>query len=182
MPDRPNRAPRRATCWLALALATGLAATPGRAASLQRQDIDILGRALAFLDPAVPAGAIVAIVYAADDPASRRDAEALLEQFGPGLATASGVLPARLVESSTLAGGQYGLIVAAAGAPAGVVAAAARAQHVLCVTGDVAAVQAGTCTLALRSAGRVEILLNRDAASQSGQRFTTAFRIMVHEL
>jgi hypothetical protein len=86
------------------------------------------------------------------------------------------------VASTALAASRFALIITALGAASREVIEAARAQHALCVTADLAAVQAGTCTMAIQSDRRVEIFVNREAASQAGLTFATAFRIMVHEL
>ena len=92
------------------------------------------------------------------------------------------MLTPRLVDTDELAATAFSLVIVAAGANSEAVARAARAQHVLCVTADQAAVQQGVCTMAIRSTSRVEILLNYQLARASGVSFATAFRMMVHEL
>lgn len=167
---------------LALVLTAGVPAPSGQAASLQPQDVQILAKALGFLDPPVLPSALLAIVYTPGDAASYGDAEALAQQIGAGLQTQQGMLHPVLIASTALATRSFGLLIAASGAASEAVIAAARAQRVLCVTGDLAAVHAGTCTMAIRSGRKVEIFINRDVATRSGLRFATAFRMMVHEL
>jgi hypothetical protein len=87
-----------------------------------------------------------------------------------------------VVESTVLATSRFSLVISATGAASAPVIEASRAQHALCVTADLAAVRAGTCTMAIHSDGRVEIYINRQAANGAGLTFATAFRIMVHEL
>ncbi|HMD23998.1 MAG TPA: hypothetical protein VKH61_07840 [Streptosporangiaceae bacterium] len=168
--------------FLAAGLVAWLATAPSRAASLPPADIPILGKALAFLNPPLAGDSVVAIVYQAGDPASRRDADALAAEIGGSLHIGGAVLTPRVVASAALADGRFTLVIAALGAASTAVLDAARAQHALCVTADLAAVQAGTCTMAIQSDRRVEIFVNRAAASQAGLTFATAFRIMVHEL
>jgi len=91
------------------------------------------------------------------------------------------VLTPRVVESTALAGSRFALVITAQGAASAVVIEAARAQHALCVTADLAAVRTGTCSMAIHSDPRVEIFINHEAVSQAGLSFATAFRIMVHE-
>ena len=164
---------------VALALA-GLTVLPCRAASLQADELRILGKALSFVDPPLPAQPTVAIVYADGDAASRRDAEGLAEQIH---ATGFGGVPVTplVVGSLSLAAARFQLIIAASGVDGEAVIDAARTHRALCVTADVEAVRDGHCTMAIRTSGHVEIFVSRDAASRSGVGFATAFRIMVHE-
>ena len=92
------------------------------------------------------------------------------------------MLTPRVVASTALATSRFALVITAQGAASAAVIEAARTQHALCVTAGLAAVQAGTCTMAIRSNRRVEIFVNREAANQAALAFATAFRIMVHEL
>jgi hypothetical protein len=130
-----------------------------------------------------PAGdGAVAIVYSARDAGSRKDAEAIRAAIGETL-TANGVqLTPRLVAATELAGTDFSLVIVAAGANSDAVQSALRLHHALCVTADQDAVRQGLCTMAIRSTGKVEILLNYRAAQLSGVSLATAFRMMVSEL
>ena len=176
-PRIPTRHRRRAAILLA-----GLPASICHAASLPPSEIRILGEALTFLDPPLAGDLVVAIVYRDDNPDSRRDAEALALEIGSSLHIGEAVLTPRVVAAIALAGSQFALVITATGAASAAVIDVARTQHALCVTADLAAVQAGTCTMAIQAHPRVEIFVNRNAASQEGLTFATAFRIMVHEL
>jgi len=154
----------------------------GRAASLPPQELQILAKALQFLDPPLTGEAVVAIVYAAGDPDSRRDAEALAAEIGSSLRVGGATLTPMVVDLAALASTRFSLVIMATGADSAMVSEAASAQHALCVTADLAAVRAGTCTMAIQSDRRVEIFINREAAIRAGLTFATAFRIMVHEL
>jgi hypothetical protein len=167
---------------LAAVLLICLAAPAGRAASLPLSEIQILGKALAFLDPPMIGHSVVAIVYRAGNPDSRRDAEALAAEIGGALHVGAAVLTPRVMASTDLADFRFALVITALGAASEAVIEAARAQHALCVTSDLAAVQAGTCTMAIKSDREIEIFVNRAAAGEAGLSFATAFLIMVHEL
>ena len=178
---RPRRkAWRRVGAGLAGA-ALLLSAMPAVAASLSAQELETIGRTLAFMQPP-PAGGSVAVVYSAADPASRQDARAIVAEIGPGLDMRGTRLPARMVEAGMLAGGGYAVAVAAAGANGPVLGAAVRAAHILCVTAELPAVQAGFCTMAISTDLRVQIVLNHAAAAASGINFVAAFRMMIHEI
>jgi hypothetical protein len=157
-------------------------ARPAAAASLSPQDLQVLASTLAFVQPQPAGDGAVAIVYAGRDSASYQDAAAIAAMIGRSLTTGGGSLTPRLVDARDLATTDFKLLIVAEGANAAAVLDAARAHHALCVTGERAAVQAGLCTMAIRSTGRVEILLNHQAALVSGLGFATAFRMMVHEL
>ncbi len=167
---------------LAAVLVLGLIVSSGRAASLPQSELQILAKALLFLDPPITGEAVVAIVYAAGDPELQRDADALAAEIGSALRIGQATLKPMVVTSAALATSRFSLVIAAVGAASEAVIEAARAQHALCVTGDLAAVRAGTCTMAIQSDARVEIFINREVANGAGLTFATAFRIMVHEL
>jgi hypothetical protein len=180
--QRPKlRAPGR---WRIVA-ACGLIALlsrPGWAASLSPQDLQVLGNALAFVQPRPTGEGSVAVVYDGRNSLSRQDAEAILTVIGKSLTASGAVLMPKLVDTDELGVTAFSLVIVATGANSEAVARATSAHHALCVTADQAAVQQGVCTMAIRSTGRVEIMLNYQSARASGIGFATAFRMMVHEL
>lgn len=147
---------------------------------MQPQELQILGKALNFLQPPLTGEPVVAIVYAPGDPKSRQDAEDLAAQLNTVRLGGVAVVP-RIVGSQSLAATAFQLVITADGADGQTVIAAAQANHALCVTANVAAVRDGQCTMAIRSSGKVEIFVNKEAAAESGIGFATAFRMMVHE-
>jgi len=177
-----RHAPSRWICGLLPALAVMLAVTQSAAAaSLSAKDLQVLGRALAFLQPPPGAGSI-AVVFAHDDAASRRDAEAIVALLGDGLRSGGSLLRPMLRDSQSLAAGDFSVLVVAQGANGEAILAASRATHALCVTGDLAAVQAGLCTMAIWSEPRVEVVISHAAAVAAGIEFVAAFRLMVREI
>ena len=157
-------------------------ARPVWAASLSPQDLQIIARALAFVQPPPSGGGMVAIVYAGRDNGSYQDAEAILAAIGDNMTASGTMLRPKLVEANELNGIPFSLVIVAAGANSEVISGAIRARHALCVTADQEAVRQGLCTMAIRSAVKVDILLNSRAALASGINFATAFRMMVGEL
>jgi hypothetical protein len=171
--------------WIAIVLAAlnvlpWQIVSPCHGASLQPQELQILGKALNFLEPPLTGQSVVAIVYAPGDPKSRQDAEDLAGQLSKVRLGGVLVVP-RIVGSQSLAAEPFQLVITADGADGQPVIAAAQANHALCVTANVAAVRIGEYTMAIRSSGKVEIFVNKQAAEQSGVGFATAFRMMVHE-
>ena len=175
----PSRAPSRLAIALVAAVA-GFCTQTCQAGSLKPEELVILGRALSFMEPPLTGQIVVAIVYAAGNDTSRRDAEELAGQIGV-IRVAGLPATAIVISSDLLAVAGFQLIITATGVDSEPVIEAARAHRALCVTADVEAVHDGHCTMAIRSSRKVEIFINRDAAIQSGVDFATAFRMMVHE-
>ena len=150
-------------------------------ASLSPKDVDVVARALTFLQPPL-SGAFVAIVYAPTDPASRRDAEEIAAMLSGGLKVGPTVLMPRVLASQAIGVGGFALMIAAAGANGPEIQEFSRTARIMCVTADLAAVQAGLCTMAVKSIPRVEIVVNHAAAKASGPVFAAAFRMMIKEI
>lgn len=101
--------------------------------------------------------------------------------LGKGLLVGGAILTPKLVDAAVLGSTDFGLAIIAANANGEAVAQSVDARHALCVTADRPAVQRGLCTVAINSAGRVDIFLNSRVAQRAGITFATAFRMMVHE-
>jgi hypothetical protein len=151
-------------------------------ASFAAKDLQILGRAVAFMQPAPPPDAVVAIAYAAGNAASRQDADAIAALIGGGLPAGHIVLRPRVVDVNGLEAGGFHVVIAAAGADGPRLNAAARAARALCVTTDVEAVRSGLCAMAITSEPRVKILVNHEVSAAAGIDFATAFRMMIQEM
>jgi hypothetical protein len=156
------------------------AAAPAPAGSLSREQLTILGKALAFLDPPLAGQPVAAVVYRGDDAESRQDA-ANIAALLPGISFGGLSVQGLSVAVDALPTVRFQIVIAARGVNDPAVLDAAAVRHALCLTADVAAVQAGRCTLAIRSNPKIEIFLNRNAMARSGIGFATAFRMMVQE-
>ncbi len=168
---------RLVRCGLAGAFAiAGL--HPAGAESLTLKSVQILSRAIAFLQPAPSGTATVAIAYDPAEPASKQDADAIAGDFGDGLKAGQANLRAQVVSISQLASGHFIAVVAAAGANIDQVFSASQALHIPCVTADAQAVQGGRCVMSVQSDPRVDIQINAAAASRSGVAFRSAFMFM----
>ncbi len=166
---------------IALLCATG-GTSAADAASMTQKDVQILAKAIGFLEPAPSGTGTVAISYDPADPASKQDADAIAAYFGDGLKAGAAMLKPKVVEIGQLGGGGFIAVVAASGVKVAEVTAATRAQHVACITADATAVQAGQCVMSVKSDPKVEILINRAAATSSGVGFGSAFLLMAHAI
>jgi hypothetical protein len=170
---------------LAAAAATVVAwaiMSDARAASFAPKDLQVLGRAAAFMQPAPAADSFVAIAYMSGNAASRADAEAIAAQIGAGLQAGRAVLRPRVIDIDHLNMGGFQIVIAAAGANGPLLSAAARAARALCVTTEIEAVRAGLCAMAISSEPRVEIVVNHAVSAAAGIEFAPAFRMMIREM
>jgi hypothetical protein len=156
-------------------------AHPAAAASLSGRDVQIIAKALGFLDPPPPGGT-VAVVYASGDAASKADAAAIVALFGGGLASGGGTVTAKEIDTRSFGDGTgYVAVILAAGV--GNTALATAMKHgLLCITAADGLVQSGRCVMAVHSEPRVDITVNRAAAQAAGVGFTAAFGMLVHEI
>jgi hypothetical protein len=171
-------APPPARCAVVAALIGVWLACSGAAAaaSLSGRDVQIIAKALGFLQP-TPHGGRVAVIYAGGSAASRADAADIVLLFGDGLASAGGSVTAKAVTAAEVGDGSgYVAIIVAAGAEA-------PAPHgLLSITAADELVRSGKCVMAVHSQPRVEIIVNRAAAQAAGIDFTAAFGMLVHEI
>lgn len=170
--------------WLLGALALALAAGPLRAEATPR-DVQLLARALGFVDPLPARGAVLAIVYAAGDPAAR----AAAERLAAGEPVRLGVVPLRLAavsvgEAVDLARSRQvaALLLTESALPeAERIARGVAGTGVLTAATEPGPVERDRIVLAVRAAPRVEILASRSAARDAGIGFAAAFRMMIQE-
>jgi hypothetical protein len=154
---------------------------PAHAASLTSRDLQIIAKALGFLDPAPPGGS-VAVVYEHTVAGSKDDAEAIVRLFGEGLDSGGGKITGRAIDAGLLGNGTgYIAIIMAAGAE-DQGAVSARPRGLLSITAADGLVRSGRCVMAVHSEPRVEIIVNRAAAQAAGVGFTAAFGMLVHEI
>ena len=162
------------------AVAGALLAGPAMAETNQR-DLEVIGRALGFVEGASGSDRTVAIVY---DAASEAEAQALSGAMAGGLSAGRVTLNARLVplaQASSLAGADAAVLLGSASGDAGVFGAASS-NGVMTVSTDMGCVQSGQCVMGIQSAPSVRIVVNRGAAQASSVSFAAAFAMMIEEI
>lgn len=170
---------RRMLCGLGLAGAL-LCAPAG--AAVTTADMQVLGRALSFLERPMSGEVRVGIVHAPDDALSVQEAESVRRLLGEGLRAGNLILKPVLVDLNDVARAKVDLLFLVERLDAGAVRKEIGASKVPCVTADLAKVRSGACALGVRAAPRVEILVNRAAAGRGGIAFATVFRMMITEI
>lgn len=171
---------RPCSLWLAvLALAT-LSAS----AEISITDLQVAARALTFMEQPLSGRVRVGIVHSTRSPRSQSQAKSLATRLDSGLLVGSIELIPVLVpiEEARTAAVDMFLLTEFVPPAFPELSTISRQRQILCVTTDVAQVESGACTVAVRSRPTVEIIVNREAAVNSGVRFATAFRVMVTEI
>jgi len=165
-------------------LLASLLAIVGAAAPLGAEvtptDLQIAARALSFMEKPLTGVLRVGIVYAPDSPRSRRQAEDIEKLLGAGLKSGNVEMRPTLVSLADVGHANvdfYFMTEFVGSNPA-----LALLKNRPCVTTDLEQVRSGTCLMGVRSSPRVEIVVNRAAAQESGISFATIFRVMITEI
>jgi len=153
-------------------------------ADVSAQDVQIAARALGFLEKPLSGTVHVGIVYAPGSPQSVQAATELQGLLGNGLRAGNLLLMPVLVSIDEVEHSSAGLLFLTEGVGplAANLAAVTKARQIPCVTVDLAQVHSGACMLGVRSQPKVEILVNRKSAADSGASFAAVFRMMITEL
>lgn len=180
---------RAARCSLArygLVLGGLLALLPPLAAqaAVTAKDVQVAGRVLSFTNPPTSGNVKLGIVYDPGNAASAADEQALLGILGSGLNVAGVNLIPVPVTIGSVSSAQVGafFLTSGLGSAGAAVGTAAAAAKILCLTTDLAATQAGYCAVNVQSDPKVQITVNKAAASASGVNFASAFLMMVTEI
>jgi hypothetical protein len=166
--------------FLLPALLGAMIAAPASAETSQR-DLEVIGRALSFVEGASGSDRVVAIVY---DAASEGEAQALNDIMSGGLSAGRVTLNGRLVPAgdlSGLSGADAAVLVGGAAGDSGVFSAASG-EGVMTVSTDMSCVESGGCVMGVQSAPSVRIVVNRSAADTSSVSLAAAFAMMIEEI
>jgi hypothetical protein len=168
---------------LLLALAPSILSHPALAA-VSENEVTIAARTLGFLEKPLTGEVRVGIVVAPDDARSSRDAVALQKFMSGGLRVGGLTLKPVMVPIDGIDGIDGAsvdllFLTEGLGARASKAGAFGRAKRIPCITLDIDQVRNGNCAIGVKSNPRVEILVNRDAAAQSGVSFAGAFKMLI---
>ena len=153
-------------------------------AQVTAKDIQVAARVLNFTSTPFTGTVKLGIVYDPAVAASAADEQALTGLLGSGLAVGGINLVPVLVPISKLTSTPADVLfltsgLGTAGAAVGTQAASAKT---LCITTDLSATQAGNCAVGIQSDPKVQITVNKAAASASSVSFASAFLMMVTEI
>lgn len=164
--------------YWAAAFAAGACLCAPQASATDAKDLQVIGRALSFVEGGATGDITVAVVY---DDASKAEAESVAALMDGGIKAGKVKMSAQLVSVADLgsASGAAAIFV-----PSGMSAhyGALKGAGKLTATTDEACVQAGACVVYVQSAPKVEILVSQAAAAASSISFAAAFRMMIKEV
>jgi hypothetical protein len=155
------------------------------AADVTTRDLQVVARTLGFLETPKLTGQLnMGIVHDRGNTSSRRQAESIAAMLSGGLQLGSLQLRPVLVPLGEVADARadFFLMTEFLGDAAMAFPALLRKRQVPCVTTDMQQVRNGICVIGVQSSPKVEIRVNSEAASRTGTRFSTIFRMMVTEL
>ncbi len=167
---------------LLLPLALALSSVPG-AAAITQNELMVAARAIGFIEGLRSGPIVVGIVYAPQVAQSLQQARELQALLGNGLRVGNVILKPIMLPLGEASRSDVGLFFLTEGVGAGSqeIGRVSRSRKIPCVTFDIPQVRAGTCTLGVRTNPRIEILVNRAAATASATEFSGVFRIMITE-
>ncbi|TAL04369.1 MAG: hypothetical protein EPO08_01565 [Rhodospirillaceae bacterium] len=175
---------RRNTRVFGLLLPLGfvLGSLPAWAAATQ-SDLVIAARALGFMENGPKGDVTVGIVYDPTSNQSVQDADGVQKILSEGLKVGNLTLKPVMVKTDEIAAAKVGLffLTEGVGGDGMKVAVVEKTKHIPCVTVDLPQVRNGACVMGVQSQPKVEILVNRAAAADSGMTFAAVFRMMITE-
>jgi hypothetical protein len=167
---------------IAVAVAAIIFSAPFAEATTKK-DIEILGRALGFVEGSLPNNVSVSVIHNPSIPESKAHADELMDLMGSGLAAGKITFTSKLVDASnlgSLSGSQVAFSTKGLGATEASAFTAASGGGVI-VVGELACVDAGNCVISVTSTPSVKIYVSKAAAAQSSVSFADAFRMMITE-
>lgn len=153
-------------------------------AEVTAQDLQITARTLGFLDPPSTGTIRMGLLYDAGNSRSAQQAEEVRRLLDRGLAVGNLKLQPVLVDLPDAGGADvhFFFLTDSIGERGHVLQSVLATRKLPCLTTDLEQVRAGICAVGIQSAPKVEIFVNRAAASASNVRFASVFRMMVIEL
>jgi hypothetical protein len=153
------------------------------AQAVSLSDLQIAVRALGFINNPPTGKVSVGVVYAPDIPGSTQEAQELQAILGNGLQVGNLFLKPVMVPVNDGDISTVGLLflTQGLGSISRTLLSASKKKRILCVTTDITQVIKGACALGVKSYPKIEILVNRAAAANSGITFASAFNMMITE-
>mgnify|MGYP003116887112 CR=1 FL=1 len=150
-------------------------------ADVSDKDMQLIGRALSFVEGGATGDVIVAIVYSDDVPGSKDAADDVATVLGSGLKAGKVTLVGKVISVSDVSSVPSGQAIFV---PEGMQSQYSKISSATAITvsTDKACVDAGACVVSVASAPKVEIYVNRSAAGARSINFASAFRMMIKEI
>lgn len=163
--------------------ALGLMLISPDASAATQKDIQILGRALGFIENGPSGDVKIGIVTDSGNAASLAEANEILAIIGSGLKSGKINLQAEKLSASAAAGSTHPVLYfteGTSGSHASVFNAVSAKGTVTVSTHD-SCLNASQCVMVVKSVPKVDIKVSSAAAGASGVSFGSAFRMMISE-
>lgn len=147
-----------------------------------KKDLDILGRALGFVEGGPTGTVAAAIIHDPSNADSMAHADELMALLGGGLSVGKLTLQGSLTDITAGAGGSTPLAFVTRGITShesGYFSAAAGNGTI--VVGELSCVEAGNCVISVTSSPSVKIYVSKTASGKASVAFADAFRMMITE-
>lgn len=169
--------------WIGVATCLFTASAHARAEVTQK-DLQVTARALSFLESPFVGETRVGILYDPESDRSTRQAEKVRMMLTGGLTVGElSLVPIMVpIDRAVNANVDLFFLTEYLGGLSATISELVSSKAVPCVTTDIAQVRKGACAMAIQSATKVRVLVNRQAADMTGMKFTTVFRVMITEL
>ncbi|WP_417317222.1 hypothetical protein [Emcibacter sp.] len=153
-------------------------------AETTKTDIQVGGKAAAFVQPALSGDVPTAIVYDSSNPESKADADGIAAAIGGGLQIKNSTLKPTLVDVSNLgalSSVKVAFLTHGMGGHQSAVASAAAQSGILTISNDMSCVESDLCVVGVESSPKVSIVVSKSATQASSLSFGSAFLMMVKE-
>jgi hypothetical protein len=159
-----------------------VALSPDASAASQK-DLQILGRALGFIEIGPSGDVKIGIVYANGNAASATEADEIMTTIGGGLKSGKITLQAEKVSAASAAGSAYPVLYFTEGTEAkqASIFSAASSKGTITVSTHGACLSASNCVMVIKSKPKVDIQVSTAGAGATGVSFGSAFRMMITE-
>jgi hypothetical protein len=146
-------------------------------------DLQVAARALSFLERPLSVNVRLGILYVSGDDQSVRAADAVVNLLGDGMKAGNLLLRPVVVSVDHAMTAQVDafFLPDGMGDRARQVAEATAKKKIPCFTLDIPQVEAGNCVMGVRVLPKVQIYVNRAAATASDTAFVSVFRMMITE-
>lgn len=176
----------RAPWFLVCLFTAALAFAQGAQAEVSERDVQVAARAIALLSTKPTGEQSTSIVYDKSNAASAAEAEALSAILSASNGTGKIKFGTpKLVDISALSdmgGTSIAFLTSGLSGKYNDIAAAAAASSVLTVSSDLDCARQGLCVLGIQSEPKVEMLISKQAASQTGKEFLSTLLMLAKEV
>lgn len=173
----------RKNYFKALLLTAGILLAVPSAQAASQKDMQVLGRALGFIENGPSGDVKVGIVTDSGNAESSSEAGEITSLIGGGLKSGKINLIGEQVSAGSAAGAGYNVLYFTKGTEGSQASIynAVKSNGVITVSTHDDCLNAGNCVMVIKSVPKVDIKVSSAAAGETGVSFGSAFRMMITE-